>query len=222
MSKFKVGDIIRILTSIRSDLIGRIGIVTYSDSSDVVKVRLPVDIKKFEEYWFMEEHLAPAQKDDFINKYVENEYIKDDIKATYSLYKKCKSDAIKKVIFNDPATIVYWIDGTKTVVKCGNEDFDPEKGLAMAISKKALGNQGNYYEIFKKWLPKTDPKMALMLVKAIYDNIMTAIGRNTEEYKCSTCARFDDENMSCMISNCEKYSKYVKKDSSLESETTMS
>lgn len=224
MSKFKVGDIIRILTSIRSDLIGHIGIITYSDSSDVVKVRLPVDIKKFEEYWFMEEHLAPAQKDDHIKVeafckflgYVENEYIKDDIKATYSLYKKCKRDAIKKVIFNNPATIVYWIDGTKTVVKCGNEDFDPEKGLAMAISKKALGNQGDYYEIFKKWLPKEDPKMSQMLVKAIYDNIMTAIGRNTEEYKCSTCARFDDENMSCMISNCEKYSKYVKKDTKEE------
>lgn len=27
-------------------------------------------------------------------------------------------DPIKKVIFNDPATIVLWNDGTKTVVKC--------------------------------------------------------------------------------------------------------
>ena len=43
---------------------------------------------------------------------------------------------IKNVIFNDPATIVFWNDGTKTVVKCGkNDTFDPEKGLAMAISK---------------------------------------------------------------------------------------
>lgn len=61
---------------------------------------------------------------------------------------------IKKVIFNDPATIVLWADGTKTVVKCGENDFyDAEKGLAMAISKKALGNQGNYYNTFKKYLP---------------------------------------------------------------------
>lgn len=28
---------------------------------------------------------------------------------------------IKDVIFNDPATIVYWADGTKTVVKAENE-----------------------------------------------------------------------------------------------------
>lgn len=60
-------------------------------------------------------------------------------------------EPIKKVIFNDPATIVFWSDGTKTVVKCHDEVFDPEKGLAMAISKKALGNQGNYFNVFKKW-----------------------------------------------------------------------
>lgn len=63
---------------------------------------------------------------------------------------------ITKVIFNDPATIVMWPDGTKTVVKATNEPFDPEKGLAMAISKKLLGNRGNYYNTFKKWLPDTE------------------------------------------------------------------
>ena len=58
---------------------------------------------------------------------------------------------IKKVIFNDPATIVFWMDNTKTVVKAENEDFDPEKGLAMAIAKKAFGNKGNYFNEIKKW-----------------------------------------------------------------------
>ena len=62
---------------------------------------------------------------------------------------------IKDVKFNDPATIVFWADGTKTVVKCQDDDiFDPEKGLAMAITKKALGNKGNYCNELKKWLPK--------------------------------------------------------------------
>lgn len=64
---------------------------------------------------------------------------------------------IKNVIFNDPATIVFWSDGTKTVVKCQDgEPYDAEKGLAMAISKKALGNQGNYCNVFKKWLPEEE------------------------------------------------------------------
>ena len=63
---------------------------------------------------------------------------------------------IKNVKFNPPATIVFWTDNTKTVVKCNGEDYDPEKGLAMCICKKALGDKGNYYEVFKKWLPKEE------------------------------------------------------------------
>lgn len=64
--------------------------------------------------------------------------------------------SIKNVIFNDPATIVFWVDGTKTVVKAQDEAYDPEKGMAMAIAKKALGNQGNYCNVFKKWLPEKE------------------------------------------------------------------
>lgn len=60
---------------------------------------------------------------------------------------------IKKVVFNAPATIVFWMDGSKTVVKAqNNETFDPEKGLAMAIAKKTMGNKGNYYKSIKKWV----------------------------------------------------------------------
>lgn len=59
---------------------------------------------------------------------------------------------IKKVIFNNPATIVYWEDGSKTVVKAHDEPFDPEKGLAMAIAKRAYGNKGNFNNIFKKYI----------------------------------------------------------------------
>ena len=59
---------------------------------------------------------------------------------------------IEKVIFNEPATIVFWSDGSKTVVKCANEEFDKEKGLAMAICKRVLGNKGNYFNEFRKWI----------------------------------------------------------------------
>lgn len=66
------------------------------------------------------------------------------------------STIIVEVIFNNPATIIKWIDGTKTVVKSNGEDYDPEKGFAMAIAKKAFGNKGNYYNAFKQWLPKNE------------------------------------------------------------------
>ena len=65
---------------------------------------------------------------------------------------------IRDVIVNGPATIIFWADGTKTVVKCENEEFDLEKGLSMAIAKKALGNTHEYYETFKRWLGKLKKK----------------------------------------------------------------
>lgn len=91
--------------------------------------------------------------------------------------KKCAAEtdrnrlpSIKQVIFNDPATIIYWTDGTRTVVKCQDGGiYDPEKGLAMAISKKALGNKGNYCEIFKHWLPEEDEEDVETLDQRIID-----------------------------------------------------
>lgn len=63
-----------------------------------------------------------------------------------------KNPKIKKVIFNNPATIIPWDDGTKTVVKCQDEPFDAERGMAMAIAKKFFGNKGRYNNEFKKWI----------------------------------------------------------------------
>ena len=63
--------------------------------------------------------------------------------------------SIRKVIFSNPATIVLWSDGTKTVVKCGPEDtFDMEKGLAMAIIKKMAGNDNRFHKVFKQYTKK--------------------------------------------------------------------
>ena len=67
--------------------------------------------------------------------------------------------AIKDVIFAPPATIVYWSDGSKTVVKCSEKDvFDPEKGLAMAIAKRCGGNKGSYYKEIQSWVEKSGKK----------------------------------------------------------------
>ena len=86
---------------------------------------------------------------------------------------------IRKVYFNDPVTVILWADGTKTIVRAENEEYDPEKGLAMAIAKKSLGNKGSYYETFKKWLPEEvveDNEVIKEAVKAI-----SKLGRAFEE-----------------------------------------
>ena len=82
---------------------------------------------------------------------------------------------ITNVIFNPPATIVFWSDNTKTVVKARNEFYDPEKGIAMAISKKMIGdNKYEYYYLFEHWLKKwnkqsKDEKLRNYLEKAMDD-----------------------------------------------------
>ena len=65
---------------------------------------------------------------------------------------------IRNVYFNNPLTCVIWKDGTKTFVKNadGDNNYDPEKALAMAIAKKALGNKYDYHKEFKKWLPEEE------------------------------------------------------------------
>ena len=57
----------------------------------------------------------------------------------------------KKVIFSGPATTILWKDGTKTTVKCQDEDvWDDDVGIAMCYLKKMLGNKGNYNNIFRE------------------------------------------------------------------------
>lgn len=51
---------------------------------------------------------------------------------------------IKKVIYNPPATIVFWDDNTKTVAKCNDSDcYSPEAGFAICVAKKY---RKNYYK----------------------------------------------------------------------------
>ena len=81
---------------------------------------------------------------------------------------------IKRVVFDNPSTIVYWTDGSKTVVTCQDNmqpvkkkvngkkttvmkpkaapSYSKETGLAMCFAKKMLGNKGNYNNIFRKFI----------------------------------------------------------------------
>lgn len=60
---------------------------------------------------------------------------------------------IKQVIYNDPATIVFWSDGTKTTSKRDYRDeYNPEMGLILAVMKKIV--DGKYVaNLLHDWAP---------------------------------------------------------------------
>lgn len=112
-------------------------------------------------------------------KYVHHEDFLDSMRySTNFLRHFLKEDnmnyRIKDVIFSGPCTIVLWKDGTKTIVRCENEFFDREKGLAMAICKKVLGTNksgSNYYDIFKKWCSEEEDAKKFMWGCDLSDNL---------------------------------------------------
>ena len=99
------------------------------------------------------------------------------------------SVCIRKVIFNAPATVVLWSDGTKTVVKCGpNDIFDKEKGLAMAIAKKMAGNDSRFHKIFKQWCKSDETnENTLAYVKAMKE--LDQVAAQTKDSIASLCAK---------------------------------
>lgn len=61
----------------------------------------------------------------------------------------------KKIIYNPPATIVFWEDGTKTVVKCAEgETYSEYYGFLAALGKKIFGTNSEINRIVKTHIPK--------------------------------------------------------------------
>jgi len=59
---------------------------------------------------------------------------------------------VKEVIYSNPATIVFWSDGTKTVSKCHEGDeYSPECGFILCVLKKLIGPM-QVRELLKDWI----------------------------------------------------------------------
>ena len=55
---------------------------------------------------------------------------------------------IERVIYNEPATVVLFDDGTKTVAKATDGDeYDCNTGVAICLAKKLLGS-GWYEQVY--------------------------------------------------------------------------
>lgn len=76
-------------------------------------------------------------------------YIKEDLK-------------IKDVIFNPPATIVFWNDGTKTVAKAHPDDrYSMSWGLMFCMAKKLLGSGHQVKKMLDKYAPDWDDEISI-------------------------------------------------------------
>lgn len=83
------------------------------------------------------------------NSFLENELAEDEIDNDLNLIRMIEELeeeeqynylAFEKIIFNDPATIVIWADGTRTIVKACKEDkFDKGVGLKTALLQRVFG-----------------------------------------------------------------------------------
>lgn len=144
------------------------------------------------------------------------DYCKYDVMRTKEMYKQMLNTRygigtarmlpeIADVIFSGPATIVQWKDGTKTVVKCNKgENFDPEKGLVMAITKKALGNKGNYYETIRKWMHPGVTVLKTITVKS--NGVETEINKvSSNDIKKIIDTMKPDGNFYCYSKKEKKY-----------------
>lgn len=80
----------------------------------------------------------------------------DEMKLVTNNYAEFAT-GIKKVIFNGPATIVIWVDGSKTVVKCAEGDgYSKFSGLAIAMCKRMYGKDFKW--IFNHFIPKEETR----------------------------------------------------------------
>lgn len=109
-------------------------------------------IKKVNQYGKGADHVTVDDVDLKFAKYIKQDMKKLAKQMDQEVYRTFQVTP-ERVIYNDPATIVFWKDGTKTVVKCMEGDtYDPEVGLAMCVCKKLYGSK--YHKFFRYYAPK--------------------------------------------------------------------
>ena len=93
---------------------------------------------------------------------------------------------IDKVLFNPPATIVFWLDGTKTVVKCKEgEEFSEWAGIALCLAKKLYGP--NFHKIFRAHCSdpeKTVNDMSDSEITKVVSQAIKGMHEASEQSKC--------------------------------------
>ena len=91
---------------------------------------------------------------EFVINGVINDIDLEVLKQIFRLSNKEKLNPynIEKVIFNPPATVIIFKDGTKEVVKCSKDDeFDAESGFAQAMMNIMFGSRSNFKRFIEQY-----------------------------------------------------------------------
>ena len=88
---------------------------------------------------------------------------------------------VEKIIFNEFKTIVFWNDGTKTIVSMSQEerDFDPEDAFRAAYTKKMFGTSSKIKRIIAE---KSNIEQHQRIAKERLKEEMERINRDYDKY----------------------------------------
>lgn len=88
---------------------------------------------------------------------------------------------VEKIIFNEFKTIVFWNDGTKTIVSMSQEErnFDPEDAFRAAYTKKMYGTNSKIKRIIAE---KSNIEQHQRIVKEKLKEEMEKISRDYDKY----------------------------------------
>ena len=85
---------------------------------------------------------------------------------------------IERVIYSEPATIVFWDDGTKTISKCDKRDeYDELTGFLLCVLKKTVPHK-QWRKALKKYVYGNDPKYVKRDVVKNTDNYVVTYTNN--------------------------------------------
>lgn len=114
-----------------------------------------------------------------------HDYMQKDSEFTATLHRQFRF-APKEIIYNDAATIVYWTDGTKTVVKCNeNDEYSEYFGFVAAVAKKMYGGANAINRLIdsKKTIRGNGLGQPFRSKKAFEEILDEAAEKAAEEYK---------------------------------------
>lgn len=112
-------------------------------------------------------------------------YMQKDSEFATTLYRQFQFMP-KEIIYNDAATIVYWADGTKTVVKCNeNDEYSEYSGFVAAVAKKMYGGANAIHRLIdsKKVVHGNGLGQPFRLKKTFEEILDEAAEKADKEYK---------------------------------------